>query len=210
MKQLSKVQSILFLSGGAMMVIGAGCFAFMWQQHIVCWIYLLGALLFGVIQMMQPYEGSLLTVKRLKKIMTFADVLFILSGLLMVDMVFQFFKAAFSNYLTYYQLVYNKWVVLLLVAALLEMYTMHRIGHELSKTKSQTLLYSQKILKAKVVMINCLKYFCSSAIHIIFAFDRRLSYIEIQSSEYRLVSSLTKIESDNIGFHTVGLKSLLV
>ena len=75
-------------------------------------------------------------MKRLKKIMTFADVLFILSGLLMVDMVFQFFKAAFSNYLTYYQLVYNKWVVLLLVAALLEMYTMHRIGHELSKAKS--------------------------------------------------------------------------
>jgi hypothetical protein len=136
MKQLSKVQSILFLSGGAMMVIGAGCFAFMWQQHIVCWIYLLGALLFGVIQMMQTYEGSLLIVKRLKKIMTFADVLFILSGLLMVDMVFQFFKAAFSDYLTYYQLVYNKWVVLLLVAALLEMYTMHRIGHELSKEKS--------------------------------------------------------------------------
>ena len=57
MKQLSKVQSILFLSGGAMMVIGAGCFAFMWQQHIVCWIYLLGALLFGVIQMMQTYEA---------------------------------------------------------------------------------------------------------------------------------------------------------
>ena len=142
--------------------------------------------------------------------MTFADVLFILSGLLMVDMVFQFFKAAFSNYLTYYQLVYNKWVVLLLVAALLEMYTMHRIGYELSKKKSQTLLYSQKILKAKVVMINCLKYFCSSAIHIIFASDRCHSYIEIQSSEYRLVSSLTNIVTDNIGFHTVGLKSLLV
>ncbi len=59
-------------------------------------------------------------------------------------------------------------------------------------------------------MINCLKYFCSSAIHIIFAYDRRLSDIEIQRSEYRLVSSLTNIVTDNIGFHTVGLKSLLV
>lgn len=59
-------------------------------------------------------------------------------------------------------------------------------------------------------MINCLKYFCSSAIHIIFAYDRRLSDIEIQRSEYRLVSSSTKIESDNIGYHTVRLKSQLV
>lgn len=59
-------------------------------------------------------------------------------------------------------------------------------------------------------MINCLKYFCSSLIHIIFACDRRLSDFEILSSEYRLVTSLTNIVTDNIGFHTVGLKSLLV
>lgn len=135
MKQLSNIQTLLFLIGGAMMVVGAGCFVFMWQQHIVCWIYLLGALFFSVIQMLQTYQGNVLTIRRLKKIMTLADVLFIISGFLMIDTVYKFLLSVFTNYIMYYQLVYNKWVVLLLVAALLEIYTMHRIGHELSKER---------------------------------------------------------------------------
>ena len=115
------------------MVVGAGCFALMWQQKIACWIYLAGALMFGVMQMMQEYRGNNFTVKRLKRIMNLADIFFILSGFLMVDMVYRFLQSAFDNYLTYYNTIYNKWVVLLLIAAILEMYTMHRIEHELSK-----------------------------------------------------------------------------
>ena len=133
MKQLNKLQSLIFLTGGAMMVVGAGCFALMWQQKIACWIYLAGALMFGVMQMMQEYQGNNFIVKRLKRIMSLADIFFILSGFLMVDMVYRFLQSAFDNYLTYYNTIYNKWVVLLLIAAILEMYTMHRIEHELSK-----------------------------------------------------------------------------
>ncbi len=133
MKQLNKLQSLIFLTGGAMMVVGAGCFALMWQQKIACWIYLAGALMFGVMQMMQEYQGNNFIVKRLKRIMSLADIFFILSGFLMVDMVYRFLQSAFDNYLAYYNTIYNKWVVLLLIAAILEMYTMHRIEHELSK-----------------------------------------------------------------------------
>lgn len=133
MKQLNKLQTLIFLTGGAMMVVGAGCFALMWQQKIACWIYLAGALMFGVMQMMQEYQGHSIIVKRLKRIMSLADIFFILSGFLMVDMVYRFLQSAFDNYLTYYNTIYNKWVVLLLIAAILEMYTMHRIEHELSK-----------------------------------------------------------------------------
>ena len=50
MKQLNKIQSIIFLVGGLLMVVGACCFAIMWQQDIVSWVYLVGALLFAVIQ----------------------------------------------------------------------------------------------------------------------------------------------------------------
>lgn len=133
MKQLNKLQSLIFLTGGAMMVVGAGCFALMWQQKIACWIFLAGALIFGIMQMMQEYQGHSIIVKRLKRIMSLADIFFILSGFLMVDMVYRFLQSAFDNYLTYYNTIYNKWVVLLLIAAILEMYTMHRIEHELSK-----------------------------------------------------------------------------
>ena len=58
MKQLSKTQNIIFLVGGVLMVIGAGCFAFMWQQEIMCWIYLIGAVMFATMQMMQTYSGN--------------------------------------------------------------------------------------------------------------------------------------------------------
>ena len=133
MKQLSKIQSILFLIGGVLMVIGAGCYAFLLGQKVVCWVYLVGALLFAWMQVNQAYEGANTTIKRLKRIMTFADIFFVLSGLLMVDSAYMFMRDSFTDIVSYYNLVYNKWVLLLLVAAILEMYTMHRISAELKK-----------------------------------------------------------------------------
>ncbi|SFG29224.1 hypothetical protein [Prevotella sp. KH2C16] len=141
MKQLNKTQGILFLIGGVLMVAGAGCFVFMWQQKVVCWVFLLGVILFTLMQLMQTYEGSDLVVKRLKRIQAIADILFILSGFLMVDTAYQYLLPLFksqdgSGYYAYLSYVYNKWVILLLIAALLELYTTHRINYELNKTKN--------------------------------------------------------------------------
>ena len=137
MKQLSKLQSALFLIGGLMMVIGAGCFAFGFVypklMMVTCWIFLLGTVLFSVIQAMQIYEGTNIVIKRLKKIQVFADIFFVLAGISMVDTVYGFFRSLFENYETYITYFYNKWVVLLLVAAILELYATHRISQELRK-----------------------------------------------------------------------------
>lgn len=133
MKQLNTIQSALFLLGGVLMVIGAGCFVFMFVQQIACWIFLVGALLFAAMQVNQAYEGQNLTIKRLKKIMTFADIFFVLAGLLMVDSANMWLRYYFSDITTYLNLVYNKWVLMLLAAAILEMYSMHRIASELKK-----------------------------------------------------------------------------
>ena len=70
MKQLSKLQSTLFLIGGVLMVVGAGCYAFLVAQQVVCWVYLVGALIFASMQVNQTYEGNSPTIKRLKRIMT--------------------------------------------------------------------------------------------------------------------------------------------
>lgn len=133
MKKMSSFQSALFLAGGVLMVVGAGCYAFLFEQKAVCWLYLVGALMFASMQVSQTYEGPSLAVKRLKRIMSTADIFFVLSGLLMVDSAYMFLRDAFSDVMTYFNLVYNKWVLLLLVAAILEMYSMHRIGAELGK-----------------------------------------------------------------------------
>lgn len=133
MKKLNKFQSVLFLFGGVLMVIGAGSFALMWQQTIVCWIYLIGSVLFTVLQSMQTYNGNNFVLKRLKRIQSVADICFILSALLMVDTAYLFFRPIFTDFLTYTQYVYNKWVVLLLIAAFLELYTTYRIDSEMKK-----------------------------------------------------------------------------
>lgn len=128
---------MLFLMGGVLMVAGAGCFVFMFQQRVACWVFLVGALLFAWMQVNQSYEGNNLAIKRLKKIMTVADIAFVLSGLLMVDSAYMLMRDSFSNQITYLQLVYNKWVLLLLVAAILEMYSMHRISSLLRKEQNE-------------------------------------------------------------------------
>lgn len=135
MKQLNKPQSILFLSGGILMVVGAGCFAFMWQESITSIVFLAGAMLFSALQAMQTYDGNNIAVKRLRKIMTFADICFVLAGVLMLDKAYGIFRPWFDNYVDYYQIAYNKWVVLLLIAAVLEMYSITRIANELKKEK---------------------------------------------------------------------------
>lgn len=50
MRQLSKIQSILFIIGGVLMVIGVGCFVFMVQQLVMCWVFLAGAVLFATMR----------------------------------------------------------------------------------------------------------------------------------------------------------------
>ena len=137
MKQLNRFQSILFAIGGMLMVIGAGCFAFMWQQQVVCWLFLAGASMFTLMQSMQTYEGSNFVIRRLKRIQAVANIFFMLAGILMVDTAYMFFRPLFNSSIDYIDFLYNKWVVLLLIAAFLEIYSMHRIDSEMKKDKSQ-------------------------------------------------------------------------
>lgn len=137
MKQLSKLQSVIFLLGGVLMVVGAACFAFGFiypkMMLFTSWLFLAGTVLFSVIQAMQVYEGPSLIIHRLKRMQYVADIFFVLSGISMVDTVYAFARHWFSNQETYITYFYNKWVVFLLIAALLELYTTHRISHELKK-----------------------------------------------------------------------------
>ena len=137
MKQLNRFQSILFAIGGMLMVIGAGCFAFMWQQQVVCWLFLAGASMFTLMQSMQTYEGSNFVIRRLKRIQAVANIFFMLAGILMVDTAYMFFRPLFNSSIAYIDFLYNKWVVKLLIAAFLEIYSMHRIDSEMKKDKSQ-------------------------------------------------------------------------
>lgn len=141
MKKMNKWQSATYLLGGLLMVIGAGCYCFLLWQQAMCWLFLIGACMFAIMQMAQTYEGTSPTIKRLKRIQSIADIFFILSGMLMVDSAYHVLLQLFDSnmtigYYTYIEYVYNKWVILLIIAAILEVYTTHRLDSELKKTKN--------------------------------------------------------------------------
>ena len=138
MKKLNKIESILFMLGGMLMVTGIGCYVFMLAPSITCWIALTGSILFSTLHMMQAYEGSLLAIKRLKRILNIADLLFVIAGILIVDSTYNFLRPVFENQESYITYVYNKWVLLLLIAAILEVYATHRIDYLLKKQGKDT------------------------------------------------------------------------
>ncbi len=138
MKKLNKIESILFMLGGMLMVTGIGCYVFMLATSITCWLALTGSILFSTLHMMQAYEGSQLAIKRLKRILNIADLLFVIAGILIVDSTYNFLRPAFENQESYITYVYNKWVLLLLIAAILEVYATHRIDYLLKKQGKDT------------------------------------------------------------------------
>ena len=128
MRQLTKVQNIIFLVGGLLMVVGAGASLLAWR--LAPYVFAVGAICFASMQMLQRYEGQNFVIRRLRRIMLLSDVLFLVAALLMLANQGNFLGL---SYITYIQYVYNKWVVVLLIAAILQIYTIHRIGHELEK-----------------------------------------------------------------------------
>jgi hypothetical protein len=128
MRQLNKVQTAIFLLGALLMVIGAGTSVLAWGS--APYVFSVGALGFASMQMLQRYEGSNFVIRRLRRIQLVSDVFFLLSGLLMIANKGNFLGI---SYITYIEYVYNKWVITLLIAALLQLYSTHRIGIELEK-----------------------------------------------------------------------------
>ena len=128
MRELNKWQSAVFLIGGALMVVGAGLS--MIQQVFAPYVYSVGALGFVAMQLLQRYEGTNMTLQRLRTIMVLSDVLFIVTAVLMFASRNNLFGLP---QIAYVQYVYNKWVATLLLAAVIQLYAMHRMDHELKK-----------------------------------------------------------------------------
>lgn len=137
MRQLNKWQNIVFVAGALLMTAGAGLYVFV-GGSVAAVVFALGALAFASMQLMQAYDGDSLVLRRLRRIMSVADVMFIVSAVLMLEDAFQlllplFVKYFDNGYYAYLTYVRNNWVVLLLAAAIIEIYTTHRISHELKK-----------------------------------------------------------------------------
>ena len=128
MRQLNKIQTLIFLVGALLMVVGAAASVLAWK--LAPYVFAVGAIAFTSMQLLQRYEGTNFVVRRLRRMMILSDFLFLLSALLMFASMGNVFGLSQIDYITY---IYNKWVLTLLVAALLQLYATHRIDRELAK-----------------------------------------------------------------------------
>lgn len=128
MRQLSKFEGLALLLGGLLMVVGAGANVLFcsWAPYV----FAPGSLLFVAMQLRQRYEGKDFTIRRLRRIQIISDFLFLVAGLLMLANQKNFLGLDQLSYIRY---VHNNWVVVLLMAAVLQLYTSHRIANELEK-----------------------------------------------------------------------------
>lgn len=128
MQQLNKLQTIIFAVGAVLMVAGVVA-ALFWPQGAP-YLFAVGAMSYTSMQMLQRYDDSNFIIRRLRRIMLISDVLLLLTAVLMI--------AGSGNplgmgWISYLSLVRNNWVVVLLIAAVLQLYTTLRISSELEK-----------------------------------------------------------------------------
>lgn len=128
MRQLSKLQTAIFAIGALLMVVGA--VAALFWPNVAPYIFAPGAMAYVSMQMLQSYDGRNFVIRRLRRIMLVSDVLLLLTALLMFV---GNGNPLGMNWLSYLFLVRNNWVVLLLIAAVLQLYTTLRISAELEK-----------------------------------------------------------------------------
>ena len=104
------------------MVVGAGANVLFcsWAPYV----FAPGALLFVAMQLRQRYEGSEFTIRRLRRIQIISDFLFLVAGLLMMANQQNFLGLDQLSYIKY---VHNNWVVVLLVAAVLQKFKIAQI-----------------------------------------------------------------------------------
>ena len=128
MKQLNSLQNAIFISGAILMLVGAALGMFL--RGVALWIFAVGALAFVAMQVQQRYEGDIFTIQRLRRIMLMSDVLLIA----VADLMFADYGNPFGlDQLTWLNYIHNNWVVVLLIAAFLQLYTVYRIDSELRK-----------------------------------------------------------------------------
>jgi len=128
MKQLNSLQNAIFVSGALLMVVGAAIWMF--SKTLAPWLFAIGALAYTAMQVQQRYEGDNFTIQRLRRIMMMSDVLLILTAALM----FADDGNPFGlDHLTWLNYIHNNWIVLLLLAAVIQLYTVFRIDSELKK-----------------------------------------------------------------------------
>lgn len=125
MKELSRLQTIIYFVGGILMI--AGAVLFLYDPLILApTLFSIGALAYVSMQWMQKYEGEKFILKRLRKLQLLSGWIIIFSAILMVCN-----RWTYDIFTLLKVDIYNMWIVFLFVGVLLQFYTILRMDKEI-------------------------------------------------------------------------------
>ena len=128
MSEINKTENAILVIGAVMMVIGSG--ANLFAQSWAPYVFAMGTIGFVLMQLKQKYDGDNVAIKRLRRMVIISDVCLLLAAVMMFANMDNLFRL---DAITYIKYVHNNWVVVLMVAAMLQLYTSHRISKEMLK-----------------------------------------------------------------------------
>lgn len=114
---MKKLQQIIYIIGGILLVVGAALYITQWT--LAPYIYIIGAFMFGAMQMLDRYNGRNLVLRRLRRQQLLGAIALMLTGVLM------------------FTCRHNEWILCMLVGCLVELYTAFRIPQEYEKEESK-------------------------------------------------------------------------
>lgn len=124
MNPLNRIESLIFMAGGALMVIGALTYIIPPLRFYAPLLFTTGALCYATMQMLARYEGTDFIIRRLRRQQLLSDVLLIVSAGLMMMQVWRIGPIRGGW-----------WLFTLTIAVVLQLYTAFRLPHELNKDK---------------------------------------------------------------------------
>lgn len=120
MKKLNSLQLFIYRLGGVLIIIGAVLNPL--ESVAAPYLYSAGALMFASMQMLARYEGDSVVIRRLRRQQVLGALLLVVSGAMMFG---------HQYHMTYMR--HNEWMVVMLIAAVFELYAAFRIPYELAK-----------------------------------------------------------------------------
>lgn len=124
MKKLNSIQLFIYRLGGILVIIGAVLNPL--ESVAAPYIYCAGALMFASMQMLASYEGDSIVIRRLRRQQVLGALLLVVSGAMM-----------FGHHYRMTYMRHNEWMVVMLIAAIFELYAAFRIPYEVEKEKKE-------------------------------------------------------------------------
>lgn len=124
MKTLNSLQLFIYRLGGVLIILGAALNPL--QSTVAPYIYSAGALMFASMQLLARYDGGSMVIRRLRRQQIFGALLLLLSGALM-----------FGQQFRWPNMRHNEWLIVLLIAAVFELYAAFRIPAELERERHE-------------------------------------------------------------------------